>query len=420
MCRDDPSAEGAGISDVIRTGPQWTLPRWLPALIVIVACAGLVAWLVVISERPHHLLTAAPSPTAASQFFPELISFPSASIGFVLGQDCPGPAPVGPGGCTEQVLRTADGGRNWRAGSPLPRTVTPGGASAVGLVFAGRRDGYAWGYQDGVAVSGDGGRRWAVALAGRAVTALAASPASHTVWVLAERADCPAAAGCSSGGQQLLTAPLGSTRFVPLPHQPPDVSRGQELLRPTGGSGYLIAGQSRAGQRLSLDVTHDGGRGWVRLPLPCPLGSAPGASIVDAVAVLRSRRLLLDCEFVPSGAGRPTQWLSTDGGVQWRVWGAPVSAVTELLPAGHLIWAVRATGLAKSTDLGLRWQDALPAGFDTGNGISVAANPAGVVWALPASSGSVEALAVSRGGASHTIIWRSADGGRDWQKVPLL
>jgi len=301
-----------------------------------------------------------------------------------------------------ELLRTTDGGANWRPGdadlqgfsvtaiAPVPR--------ARGLVYAGAAN--LVGFTGALFKSSDGGASWAVGgrgLVDRNILGFAMDPAAPSI-LYASDAD-QGIFKSLDGGQHW-------TALTTPPRAPSDEGGGLVLDPAHPASLYLVAG--------SLYKTMDGGATWQRLGTgPVPF-FPPGTGQYDSLFVLG---LAVDPSDPATlyGASVGAVLKSSDGGMSWaaltrqdpdvlyfEIVVDPASPSTVYAAGAHFNAATSqpdGAALLKSIDSGATW-------------VSIAQGlPAGLVQ-LAVEPGSSRLYAGTGGG-----LFASGDGGASWERL---
>lgn len=299
-----------------------------------------------------------------------------------------------------RLYRTTDGGRTWS-------DVTPGDPLAPPTT-AGPRVVYVPVRVHGRIVverSSDGGASWRASAPIRDHSP--AGPAQvlrvddrHLFLALGEGA----AAGSSAQSLWRSSDGAQTWRFVSRTGSP-TVPRRPGVL-PFGcdktGVGFATptrgwASAACAGGPAFLYRTDDGGRTWRPLRLA---GLSRCNCNVSPPVFANARDGAFGVSGYPQTGGRPVlrvYWTS-DGGAHWRVTLPPAGRVgIPQIVGGRTAWVTRGKRLLRTTDAGRHWRvTALP--FD------------GVLDPI----GATTAFALV---GQHTL-WRTADGGRSWRRVP--
>lgn len=325
------------------------------------------------------------------------------------------------------LLRTADGGRHWRAQRTDAGVQILGFADARQLVLGTRAPVPGAPYR--VFRTTDGGADWLVVPLPADLGPLSDFPVfvdgTHG-WILSR----------SHVGQdaQLLRTRDGGAHW--------------QLLVTTGGH-PLSQGLSEHTDKLwvsfedplngwiggrepdgspSLSVTHDGGVGWTRVVLPAP----PGGWVENSLAtispprIIRARGVLVVSDYPRVGSVPFSEWVLTteDGGVSWSgPTGLPMAGTlpngldyffletAPLFADGRAGWRVSGVQAWTTADAGRTWASAgaLPAGWSFGSVFPLDATTA---WAEAPKVGAVESYAPWRLFVTH-------DGGRHWASVSV-
>lgn len=274
------------------------------------------------------------------------------------------------------LYRTSDGGRSWRSlGTPSGHSCSAPGTTFLSFVDARH------GWMEPVSPTGpagsldettDGGRSWKHVTNGPGDGAGRFLPCLAPIRFVSASAGwlgrCDEARGgvfsTADGGRRWKHAAIEvrDGRFdVPWFHGRDGVEAATVGSGPVGRSG-----QTRA---VTFSVTRDGGRAWATRSTR-PIASCPlSAYTTDSwpASVVNSR-----VWWIVSGRNRPSVQITADGGRTWRT--------------------VAARGLS--------------------------ATPCSVLRVSAASPKA--AWVVARIGRSNTALYRTVDGGRDWQRVTLF
>jgi photosystem II stability/assembly factor-like uncharacterized protein len=344
----------------------------LVAAVVIVLIGSSVAGASVLARNNNSRATMSPSVTTAAPTIPgpttipalatgtidpsqiNALSFVDANVGFGLLADN--------GAATSLVVRTDDGGRNWRRVGEL---IEPEG----GLQFENASEGVAWGGGP-LEVTTDGGAHWT---ASDPVDNYLAWSAGR-MWALTP---CVQSTPCGSR-PVLISDDSGVTwRRTALLQQ----GLGEATVLATSRStAYVVEPATDAQQGpWQVATTGDGGASWTYKPVPCPTGTR------SVSLAFNDRVLLLAC--VDTLAGDTTtkqEFTSNDNGTTWSRSSYIPGENADLSSVGTtFISNSGRTGLLSSTDDGKSWQATLPAS----DAVSTTVLPGVGMWVSIPNSG---------------------------------
>ena len=305
--------------------------------------------------------------------------------------------------CTA-MLRTTDGGTTWQSMPPPPVNDSGDCAApcATHVRFATPDVGYAFG-PSALFMTSDGGVTWNRQSGG--ATALE-SLDGNVIRVVTTPQEC-SPPGCTYAVE---TAPIGSTswRSVSLGAYTGGMSAGAALAR-TGSAAYVMVFGHVAGgaqdARSTLYTSTDDGATWTNRGEPCP----QGAGEVDSTAITTAADGSVTVACVGRTAGPTFTATSTDSGVTFHAAPASLGAagVQYLGAASASVLFVDTDVLYRSADGGRTWQ-------------RVQQNSVGP---LTASWIGFESTTVGRlveqaaGPGSATSIWTTHDAGLTWSSV---
>ena len=345
---------------------------------------------------------------AARGFQPAAASFVSPAHGWVLGSG---------DGCDScaQLRVTTDGGDRWTI---LPAPPAPLGyytrqpAAVTDMVFANSSDGFLFG--PGVLATYDGGRSW---VRQPLPPVLTIQTGDGYVYALTQQGD--------TGPVALWRSAVGGSRWqrLPLPAGAaglPGVYQGMKMSAEGGTLVLLQVGLANAlvnppGQIGRLWVSEDAGTQWQARPVPCT--GAGGAAVVS-IALGHSDAWLVDCyDNRQSMQEENTQhhlYGTVNAGRTWVRLPDPTKHNAPVLLAdngsGHAFLATDGGSgdtLVGTTDGGRSWS------------LMVQSGGSDFGWA---DLGFVTASVGFVVGPTHytpTHLYRTHDGGRTWQVVPV-
>jgi photosystem II stability/assembly factor-like uncharacterized protein len=347
-------------------------------------------------------------PAAASGFQPAAASFVSPGHGWVLGSG---------GGCDScaQLRVTSDGGDRWAV---LPAPSAPLGyysrqpAAVTDMVFANSFDGFLFG--PGLLATHDGGRSWVRQLLPPVLTI---QTGDGYAYALTQQGQ--------TGPVALWRSAVGGSRWqrLPLPTGAAGLSgvypgmklsaEGDTLVLLQVGLANALVNPGPAGR---LWVSEDGGMQWGARSVPCRSG-AGGAAVVS-IAQGHTDAWLVDCyDNMQSSQEMDTQhhlYGTVNAGRTWVRRPDPTKHNAPVLLAdngsGHAFLATEGglgDTLVGTTDGGLSWGMLLQSGGSFSG------------WA---DLGFVTASVGFVVGPTHYApghLYRTQDGGRTWQVVPV-
>ncbi len=348
--------------------------------------------------------TPAARAAGTSKFSAISMSFPSASVGWLLGVP---PCAQQAHPCRTLLLRkTVDGGRSWLPAQAPPAPSATSSASPAAAVsqilFSDSRDGWAWG--PGLWWTRDGGATWRrLRVSGGPVQSLAVAGRR----VLAATGRC----GQSDRWQcrfQVYTSEAGSGVWRPIPG-----ARGG----PAGPAGLVVSGPTgyvatTTGDLRLVILTGpiDGSARWRPLAGPCP-----GAYSI-ALATAPGGWLFLGCGSEP-GAGQQLKsaYLSANGGRTWRKVASPPSggylSAASMTAGGTIMLSGGRMDVYISVNRGRSWY--------TSPSLDSAAGLAGAGWPLFATATSDTTGCVFQEGILRHQVWITSDGGQRWTPVTV-
>ena len=346
--------------------------------------------------------------TPASGFQPAAASFVSPGHGWVLGSG---------GGCDScaQLRVTSDGGARWAV---LPAPPAPLGyysqqpAAVTDMVFANSSDGFLFG--PGLLATHDGGRSWVRQLLPPVLTI---QTGDGYVYALTQQGQ--------TGPVALWRSAVGGSRWqrLPLPAGAaglPGVYQGMKMSAEGDTLVLLQVGLATAlvnpGPAGRLWVSEDAGRQWEARSVPC-LSGAGGAAVVS-IALGHPDAWLVDCyDNMQSSQEMDTLhhlYGTVNAGRTWVRLPDPTKHNAPALLAdngsGHAFLATEGglgDTLVGTTDGGLSWGLLLQSGGSFSG------------WA---DLGFVTASVGFVVGPTHYApghLYRTQDGGRTWQVVPV-
>lgn len=368
----------------------WKVVASLLAGVLIVGCGDRAARILPASGR-----AAASESPARPRFIPQSVSFTSPSRGWAWG-------PAAHSSKAGVLARTDDGGRTWGVvrtpGIRYPQVGYPGGVS--GVRFVDRLHGYLFGGQLWRTV--DGGKRW-LRLHTRAPVVDMETGAGRAYALVP---GCASVDRCQTARLHRVSGGLG--RALP----PVAVNANWYSLVVHGNSVYLLTPSHPHGNALraaALWVSHNLGGSWMRLSAPCRWPGALGGTL----AAWSSSGLALACGSEP-GAGNQakTFYVSTDGGVRWRLTGRLAFGpgyIASLAAADRLTWVLtegRLPTIEVTHDGGRSWRAALPTQRGTGD----------EGWGYVAFTDRAQAVAVPWT-LNGSVLAFTRDGARTWTEV---
>ena len=302
--------------------------------------------------------------------------------------------------CTA-MLRTTDGGKSWRSVANPPVNVSGDCTApcATHLRFATPEVGYAFG-PSALFMTSDGGASWHQQSGGAIALE---SLDGNVIRVVTQPRVCPPP-GC---GYAVEISAIGSAtwRSVSLGAYTGGMTTGAALAR-TGSAAYVeVFGHPSGGAshaQSTLYTSTDDGLSWTNRGEPCP----QGASEVDSTAITTAADGSVTVACVGRSAGPTFTATSTDGGVAFRAAPASLGAagVQYLGAASASVIFVDTDVLYRSADGGRSWQ-------------KVQQNSVGP---LTASWIGFESTTVGRliepaaGPGSTAAIWTTHDAGLTW------
>lgn len=324
------------------------------------------------------------------------LSFADPDHGWALGSTCQSPSVV----CRRSLWHTADGGQIWsELATPTLPPIPPYAGThpdVSKVLFVTARDGLVYGPD--LLATHDGGATWTTMPMPKGVAGM-----SYQVGVLWALLGQP----CLPRDTLLLCAPeivrsrdLGQT-WQPFASQPDLHGVMPLMLRSDHGHAWLITDH--------IERTADDGASWSSAELP--VGCRPRA--LRTLASFAGGTLWLDCVLGASaGAEGRGIYTSTDFGVTWTQAFPPTGTPTSLNTSGYSIQLVAVSNrraflgldryaLEVTDDGGRTWRPAIA----PGDGYSRA-----LVFA-DVAHGWYATLAGE--------IWRTEDGGAQWQRVVL-
>src|SRR5580698_6177714 len=344
--------------------------------------------------------TAAPK-TAPANFEPASVSFPSASVGFVLGE-----VPCGEADCPS-VVTTTNGGRTWAT------VAAPGAAylelseqqpqSVSQVTFANPNDGWAWG--PALWATTNGGASWdAEKTSGPVLDLAAAGSAAYAVV-----GSCyQSAPKCSQPADKVEKTAVGADSWAPIAGP---VGMGWGAYFATHGSAVFVALWPSSGGKAWIWQSSNGTT-WHRYSEACYQPSqAIDLAGLDAAT---STELFELCAGNP-GAGQEAKYVevSTNGGASAHMTGKlPLGGLTDGFAAATandltVGAASGATFLYGSANSGKTWSAKT---FNDGgaglNDLQFAGGLGAVVEGRP-------------GLGSTDRLWLTHDGGGHWSAVKL-
>ena len=343
-----------------------------------------------------------------SGFQPAAASFVSPSDGWVPGSD---------GGCGScaQLRVTSDGGGRWVT---LPDPPAPLGydtqraAAVTDLVFANSSDGFLFG--PGLLATHDGGRSW---VRQPLPPVLAVQTGGGHVYALTQQGQ--------TGPVALWRSAVGGSRWqrLPLPAGAaglPSVYQGMKMYAEGDTVVLLQVGLTNAGanpgQAGRLWVSEDAGTRWQTRPVPCT--QADGGAAVVSIAFGHPDAWLVDCfNNMQSSQQQDTQHHLYGTANSGRTWARLSDPTRHNAPD---LLADNGAGQAfLATDGGLG--DTLVGTTDSGQswGLMLRSGGSDFGWA---DLGFVTASVGFVVGSTHYApghLYRTQDGGRTWQVVPV-
>lgn len=264
------------------------------------------------------------------------------------------------------------------------------------VVFATPLDG--WAYGPDLFATHDGGATWSqVSNLGGDVDSV--TYADGVVWALVHSA-CTGSGPHDRCAYALLVSADHGRSWSPAAAQPPVHELGVTVLRPGGGLALLFSG--------TVAVSHDGGASWSSFPAPaaCP-SELPAYAQGDLWLICRLGRA--------SGAELRHVLRSSDDGATWmEVFSQFAPGYAQFLAAvsaQHAFLGVGRGSLLRTDDGGRTWSPAIPA---LGNSY---ANVSAVVFVDGLHGWMADDDDLT--GRSGAAIWRTADGGLQWQRVAI-
>lgn len=372
---------------------------------------------------PTSRLTPTPARTWESVMRLEHVSLANAMVGAVSGQTCreeyvatPTPGvvqvPLDRTDCQNVIASTTDSGKTWRTQEV--------GAISVGQVqFGDAQVGWAIGQDTQCAGpscsvtllrTANGGQNWKIVSVISAHQAKLAVASPIDVWLLTQ---VPAWENGPSQWEWHVRRSVGGGKTWQ------DTTTGfagdtLDVARPTSADGYIVHGPAPGGGAW-IKVTHDGGQTWQSLPSPVD----PGFGLACRIAFRTATEGWLLALGEPSAGFQPKELFHTlDAGKTWtklawtHTWD-PKSSAQGLPDYGNILadgamafttardgWiAMPRGGLLHSTDGGHTWRT-VPLGDDTFTDLQFT-NP---------STGWV-------GGPGG--LWATNDGGKTWRRLTV-
>jgi photosystem II stability/assembly factor-like uncharacterized protein len=314
------------------------------------------------------------------------------------------------------LVTTTDGGASWRPArrpySVLDPRFSGSDGWAEGLETARNGGGIARFY-----VTHDGGRSWRTApSAAPALGGGDLSVGGDEVWAIGS--------GCASRCTiTVLHAPVGARRLVAAPAQPV-AGGGNNVQALAAGPGTAYVNDPDAPGHTF--VTHDDGRTWARIALPCPAPATPviatdgGSTAVWAMCAPRR--------------GSATLTRSIDGGHRWHTATAHLPNGFRLQPASATVaWGVtRGGAVVRTADGGATWRtvwsvaDSQPASLrDRAPLLAALATNTPRLTVRDGASATVT-MVITRGHVgkqaklTNFVVYRTSDGGMTWHPSVVL
>ncbi|MGH9017332.1 MAG: WD40/YVTN/BNR-like repeat-containing protein [Acidimicrobiales bacterium] len=327
------------------------------------------------------------------------LTFSSSGKGLGLERRC-AVVPTADTVCSLAVVRTSDGGRDWRPAGRALHVRYPHSRASYPFIDFATNGQDAWIYGSETFVSRDGGRSFTRDDPGGIVSDL--SIVGNETWAL--RRPCPPAVpGCVS---RIITVPSAGGRWSPQRSAPELSYPYLQLLRPSGTAAFLAAEATDG----TVEATDDGGASWTYHLLP------PLCGELDHLAATSPRQVWALCTAsAPAEAQAKQLYRSSDAGGRWTlvattgpgaggaVGSLPVAGVVTGLtaPAPGYIWIVLDHGpVLASDDGGRTWtEQSLPGGAEVDE---LTFTDARHGWALVAPGATLD---------------RTSDGGRTWDEV---
>ncbi len=312
-----------------------------------------------------------------------------------------------------QLEATADGGSRWSA---VAAQGLPAGGAVDHLAFVSATRGWAAGAGGAgvgpwpwLAVTRDGGRIW---------TRVPLPPVHDGASV---ETGAPAIPVCFAGGTCAVRVSLGATTVVDRSTNggaswrataPPPMPRGAQPDFVLAGARhwYALAGGA-------LYATSDGGGHWSRVTVSGIALSQATSNAALTFAGAADGWLTLTDPYT----GTASLWRTTDGGQTWTPAypatppparqdqaGPPVGAGPRMVSARQGWW-IGDSALLRTTDGGQTWTEASPPDLGTSGSLGSAYTVA--------TQGTNAAWVALQYPAAPPAVWRTTDGGAEWQKA---